>query len=92
MLRCFQVHLEKAPDCQTLTSESSDQLQTSNALRYEVLTEILSSLGLSCALSQLPTPSPIHLLATSQVPFLIKGRQFQVGAEHFNVGVVLVSA
>lgn len=61
-----QVHLEKAPDCQTLTSESSDQLQTSNALRYEVLTEILSSLGLSCALSQLPTPSPIHLLATSQ--------------------------
>ncbi|XP_074466899.1 biotin--protein ligase isoform X1 [Sebastes fasciatus] len=61
-----QAHLEVAPDSQTLTSEGFDELKVSNVLRYEVLTEILSSLGLSCELSQTPSPSPVHLLATSQ--------------------------
>ncbi|XP_059207036.1 biotin--protein ligase isoform X2 [Centropristis striata] len=61
-----QVHLEIAPDSQNLTSEGFDELKVSNALRYEVLTEILTSLGVSCELNQTPAPSPVHLLATSQ--------------------------
>lgn len=63
---CLQIHLEIAPDSQNLTS-GFDELKVSNALRYEVLTEILTSLGLSCELNQTPAPSPIHLLATSPV-------------------------
>ncbi|XP_040006088.1 biotin--protein ligase isoform X2 [Xiphias gladius] len=59
-----QVHLEIAPE--NLTSEGFDELKVSNALRYEVLTEILISLGLSCELNNTPPPSPIHLLATCQ--------------------------
>ncbi|KAM6983835.1 biotin--protein ligase isoform 1-T1 [Tautogolabrus adspersus] len=61
-----QVHLEVSPDSQHLTSEGFKDLKVNNALRYEVLTEILSSLGLSCELSQSPAPSPVHLLTTSQ--------------------------
>ncbi|XP_033969860.1 LOW QUALITY PROTEIN: biotin--protein ligase [Trematomus bernacchii] len=61
-----QAHLEIAPDSQNLQPEGFDELKVSNALRYEVLTEILTSLGLSCELSQTPPPSPVHLLATSQ--------------------------
>ncbi|XP_044078365.1 biotin--protein ligase isoform X3 [Siniperca chuatsi] len=60
-----QVHLEIGPDSQNLTSEGFDELKVSNALRYEVLTEILTSLGLSCELNKTPAPSPVHLLATS---------------------------
>ncbi|XP_040908103.1 biotin--protein ligase [Toxotes jaculatrix] len=58
-----QVHLETAPE--TLTSEGFDELKVNNALRYEVLTEILVSLGLSCEQSHTPASSPVHLLATS---------------------------
>ncbi|XP_078121551.1 biotin--protein ligase isoform X2 [Sander vitreus] len=61
-----QAHLEIAPDSQNLTSEGFNELKVSNALRYEVLTEILTSLGLSCERNQTPAPSPVHLLATSQ--------------------------
>ncbi|XP_053188230.1 biotin--protein ligase isoform X2 [Scomber japonicus] len=61
-----QVHLEIAPDSQNLSLEGFDELKASNALRYEVLTEILTSLGLSCEINQSPEPSPVHLLATSQ--------------------------
>ncbi|XP_019125008.2 biotin--protein ligase isoform X1 [Larimichthys crocea] len=61
-----QVHLEISPDSTNLTTEAFDQLKVSNALRYEVLTEILTSLGLSCEINQTPAPSPVHLLATSQ--------------------------
>lgn len=64
---CLQVHLEITPDSQNLTSEGFDELEVSNALRYEVLTEILTSLGLSCELSLTPAPSSVHLLATSKV-------------------------
>lgn len=67
MFAHLQVHLEIAPDSQNLTSEGFDELKVSNALRYEVLTEILTSLGLSCELNQTPAVSPVHLLATSQV-------------------------
>ncbi|XP_068600959.1 biotin--protein ligase [Brachionichthys hirsutus] len=59
-----QVHLEVAPD--SVSSEAFDELKLSNALRYEVLSEILTSLGLSCALNTTPDPSTVHLLATSQ--------------------------
>ncbi|XP_074528972.1 biotin--protein ligase isoform X1 [Halichoeres trimaculatus] len=61
-----QVHLELAPDSPHLTSGGFEELKMSNALRYEVLTEILSSLGLSCELSQTPAPTPVHLLTVSQ--------------------------
>uniref|UniRef100_A0A3B5MLE0 BPL/LPL catalytic domain-containing protein n=1 Tax=Xiphophorus couchianus TaxID=32473 RepID=A0A3B5MLE0_9TELE len=44
-----------------------DELKVSNALRYEILTEVLNSLGVSCEPSQTPAPSPVYLLATSQV-------------------------
>lgn len=67
----LKVHLEVAPDSQHLTSEDFDKLKVSNALRYEVLTEILTSLGLSCELNQTPALSPVHLLATSQVRFIV---------------------
>ncbi|XP_036975550.1 biotin--protein ligase isoform X1 [Acanthopagrus latus] len=61
-----QVHLEIAPDSQNLTSEDFDELKICNALRYEVLTEILTSLGLNCELNQSPALSSVHLLATTQ--------------------------
>ncbi|XP_062392445.1 biotin--protein ligase [Sardina pilchardus] len=60
-----QVRLETAPDSQHVQSPGDfDMLKKSNALRYEVITEILTSLGLSCELSQVPPPSPVHVLST----------------------------
>ncbi|KAK3521796.1 hypothetical protein QTP70_018286, partial [Hemibagrus guttatus] len=60
-----QVHLESAPDSeQVQDSRGFSELKMSNAKRYEVLTEILTSLGLSCELNQVPQPSPIYLLST----------------------------
>lgn len=64
---CLQVHLEIAPDSQNFMADAFCDLKVSNMLRYEVLTEILTSLGLNCELNQTPAPSPVHLLATSQV-------------------------
>ncbi|XP_042355014.1 biotin--protein ligase isoform X2 [Plectropomus leopardus] len=61
-----QVHLEIAPGSQNLTSDCFDELKVSNKLRYEVLTEILTSLGFRCEQNQTPALSPVHLLATSQ--------------------------
>ncbi|KAK0148789.1 Biotin--protein ligase [Merluccius polli] len=60
-----QVHLESAPNCDAVASECFDELKVSNARRYEVLTEILTSLGLDCELSQAPVSSPVYLLSTS---------------------------
>ncbi|XP_030216370.1 biotin--protein ligase isoform X1 [Gadus morhua] len=60
-----QVHLELAPNCEAVASECYDKLKVSNARRYEVLTEILTSLGLNCELNQAPVSSPIYLLSTS---------------------------
>ncbi|KAM3849178.1 biotin--protein ligase-like [Diretmus argenteus] len=60
-----QVHLEMPPDSPNVTPEGFDELKVSNARRYEVLTEILTSLGLSCELNQAPAPSPVYLLSTS---------------------------
>ncbi|CAL8365217.1 unnamed protein product [Lota lota] len=60
-----QVHLELAPNCEAVASECFDELKVSNARRYEVLTEILTSLGLNCELNQAPASSPVYLLSTS---------------------------
>ncbi|XP_048872145.1 biotin--protein ligase [Brienomyrus brachyistius] len=62
-----QVHLEAAPNSHGVTSpQDFDELKASNALRYEVLSEILSWLGLSCELSHVPPPSPIYVLSSSE--------------------------
>ncbi|KAJ7996983.1 hypothetical protein DPEC_G00224190 [Dallia pectoralis] len=61
-----QVHLEKAPDSEDVaTLQGFDELKLSNMRRYEVLTEILTSLGLRCELSPAPPPSPVYILAAS---------------------------
>lgn len=57
--------METAPDAQG--SAGFSELKMSNARRYEVLTEILTSLGLSCELSQVPPHSPVYLLSTDTV-------------------------
>lgn len=67
----LKVHLEVAPDSLHLKSGDFDKLKVSNALRYEVLTEILTSFGLSCELNQIPALSPVHLLATSLVRSIV---------------------
>ncbi|XP_051903182.1 biotin--protein ligase isoform X2 [Hippocampus zosterae] len=61
-----QIHLENTPDLQNLTNEGFDGLKANNMLHYQVLAEILTSLGLSCQQTQTPSPSPIYLLSTSQ--------------------------
>ncbi|XP_051973437.1 biotin--protein ligase [Xyrauchen texanus] len=62
-----QVRLEMAPDADVAHGSSGfSELKMSNARRYEVLTEILTSLGLSCELSQVPPHSPLYLLHTHQ--------------------------
>lgn len=64
--------MESAPDSeQVQDSASFSELKMSNAKRYEVLTEILTSLGLSCELNQVPEPSPIYLLSTQLVSFTL---------------------
>ncbi|XP_077402870.1 biotin--protein ligase isoform X2 [Vanacampus margaritifer] len=61
-----QIHLENTSDFQNLATESFDCLKANNVLHYQVLAEILTSLGLSCQENQTPAPSPVYLLATSQ--------------------------
>uniref|UniRef100_A0A8C6UFE5 Holocarboxylase synthetase (biotin-(proprionyl-CoA-carboxylase (ATP-hydrolysing)) ligase) n=1 Tax=Neogobius melanostomus TaxID=47308 RepID=A0A8C6UFE5_9GOBI len=58
-----QVHLEQPAE--KLPSEAPDRPGVGDDLRHEVLTEILSSLGLSCEQSVAPPPSAVHLLSTS---------------------------
>ncbi|KAK6486114.1 biotin--protein ligase-like isoform X1 [Huso huso] len=62
-----QVLLDTSPDSQEIQDpEDFNMLKVSNARRYEVLTEILSALGLSCELSNVPPPSPLYLLTTTE--------------------------
>lgn len=42
-------------------------LKSSNARRYEVLKEILTTLGLSCDTRQVPALTPLHLLLAAEV-------------------------
>ncbi|XP_054829780.1 biotin--protein ligase [Eublepharis macularius] len=60
-----QVHLEV--DIKSLSKRSKDEfnfLKMSNVTRYEVLTEILKLLGLSCELSEIPSLTPLYLLSS----------------------------
>uniref|UniRef100_A0A672FE12 Holocarboxylase synthetase (biotin-(proprionyl-CoA-carboxylase (ATP-hydrolysing)) ligase) n=1 Tax=Salarias fasciatus TaxID=181472 RepID=A0A672FE12_SALFA len=68
-----QVHFEIAADSQNVCPADFDVLKLSSALRYEVLTEILTSLGLSCEPGPAPAPSPVRLLATSEVCLMSNG-------------------
>ncbi|NXJ93923.1 BPL1 ligase, partial [Corythaixoides concolor] len=62
-----QAHLEldiNSVDVQT--DEDFNLLKISNSKRYEVLKEILVSLGLSCELSEIPVLTPICLLSSDE--------------------------
>ncbi|XP_048396486.2 biotin--protein ligase isoform X2 [Stegostoma tigrinum] len=62
-----QVHLEIPPDSkETQMQQDFRALKLSNALRYEVLTEILTYLQLNCELSQVPPLTPVYLLTTAE--------------------------
>lgn len=66
-----QAHLEldiNSMDVQT--EEDFNLLKISNTKRYEVLKEILISLGLSCELSKIPVLTPIYLLSSDEVRLL----------------------
>ncbi|XP_016326528.1 biotin--protein ligase [Sinocyclocheilus anshuiensis] len=86
-----QVRLETAPDAHDAQGSAGfSELKMSNGRRYEVLTEILTSLGLSCELSQVPPHSPIYLLSTDteQTGSFLRWLQEQAGGS----GGVLRSA
>lgn len=53
----------------TQAKDDFNSLKMCNAKRYEVLTEILTLLGLSCELSQVPLFTPIYLLSSDKVRF-----------------------
>ncbi|XP_074852365.1 biotin--protein ligase isoform X2 [Carettochelys insculpta] len=62
-----QTYLEM--DIASLTTQSQEDfnsLKLSNAKRYEVLKEILTLLGLSCELSEVPSLTPIYLLSSDE--------------------------
>ncbi|XP_074670435.1 biotin--protein ligase isoform X1 [Strix aluco] len=62
-----QAHLEldiNSMDVQT--EEDFNLLKISNTKRYEVLKEILISLGLNCELSEIPVLTPIYLLSSDE--------------------------
>ncbi|XP_053792716.1 biotin--protein ligase isoform X2 [Vidua chalybeata] len=62
-----QAHLEldiNSMDVQT--EEDFNLLKMSNSKRYEVLREILTCLGLSCELSEIPELTPIYLLSPDE--------------------------
>ncbi|XP_021260955.1 biotin--protein ligase isoform X2 [Numida meleagris] len=62
-----QVHLElDANSVDIQTEEDFNLLKMSNPKRYEVLKEILISLGLSCELSEIPMLTPIYLLSSDE--------------------------
>uniref|UniRef100_A0A8C7X0M3 Holocarboxylase synthetase n=1 Tax=Oryzias sinensis TaxID=183150 RepID=A0A8C7X0M3_9TELE len=61
-----QVLFDVAPESQNLDRKGFDELKLGNKLRHEILTEILSSLGLNCEPNRTLSESPVHLLATSK--------------------------
>ncbi|XP_053420682.1 biotin--protein ligase isoform X3 [Nycticebus coucang] len=62
-----QVHLELPPSSDIVqTEENFNLLKSSNIRRYEVLKEILTSLGLSCDLKQAPALTPLYLLVATE--------------------------
>ncbi|XP_045396610.1 biotin--protein ligase isoform X3 [Lemur catta] len=62
-----QVHLELPPSSAIVqTQEDFNLLKSSNIRRYEVLKEILTTLGLSCDMKQVPALTPLYLLAATE--------------------------
>ncbi|XP_072901022.1 biotin--protein ligase [Hemitrygon akajei] len=62
-----QVHLEIPPESTEIHMEEDFRtLKQSNALRYEVLTEILKRLQLGCGLSEVPSLTPVYLLTKAE--------------------------
>ncbi|CAM5079375.1 unnamed protein product [Eretmochelys imbricata] len=62
-----QIYLEMdIASLTTQTQEDFNLLKMSNAKRYEVLKEILTLLGLSCELSEVPSLTPIYLLSSDE--------------------------
>nr|XP_012638362.1 biotin--protein ligase [Microcebus murinus]XP_012638363.1 biotin--protein ligase [Microcebus murinus]XP_012638364.1 biotin--protein ligase [Microcebus murinus]XP_012638365.1 biotin--protein ligase [Microcebus murinus]XP_012638366.1 biotin--protein ligase [Microcebus murinus] len=62
-----QVHLELPPSSAVVqTQEDFNLLKSSNIRRYEVLREILTTLGLSCDMKQVPALTPLYLLAATE--------------------------
>ncbi|NXC00354.1 BPL1 ligase, partial [Orthonyx spaldingii] len=62
-----QAHLELDSNSMDVqTEEDFNLLKMSNSKRYEILQEILTSLGLSCELSEIPALTPIFLLSPDE--------------------------
>ncbi|XP_011892592.1 PREDICTED: biotin--protein ligase isoform X6 [Cercocebus atys] len=62
-----QVHLELPPSSDIVqTPEDFNLLKSSNFRRYEVLREILTTLGLSCDMKQVPALTPLYLLSAAE--------------------------
>ncbi|XP_048202200.1 LOW QUALITY PROTEIN: biotin--protein ligase [Perognathus longimembris pacificus] len=62
-----QVHLELPPRSPTVqTQQDFDLLKSSNMRRYEVLQEILTALGISCEVRQVPALTPVSLLLATE--------------------------
>ncbi|NXS02981.1 BPL1 ligase, partial [Oxylabes madagascariensis] len=62
-----QAHLElDSSSMDVQTEEDFNLLKMSNSKRYEVLREILTCLGLSCELSEIPLLTPIYLLSPDE--------------------------
>ncbi|XP_041877237.1 biotin--protein ligase [Corvus kubaryi] len=62
-----QAHLELDSNSMDVqTEEDFNLLKMSNSKRYEVLKEILTSLGLRCELSEIPVLAPIFLLSPDE--------------------------
>ncbi|NXK86023.1 BPL1 ligase, partial [Formicarius rufipectus] len=79
-----QAHLEldgNSMDVQT--EEEFNLLKTSNARRFEVLQDLLGSLGLSCEHREVPVLSPVHLLCPDEETHLafLKWLEGNVDAE-----------
>ncbi|XP_070323069.1 biotin--protein ligase isoform X3 [Odocoileus virginianus] len=62
-----QVHLELPPSSPAVqTQEDFNLLKSSNFKRYEVLMEILTTLGLSCDAKPAPALTPLYLLSATE--------------------------
>ncbi|XP_053772931.1 biotin--protein ligase isoform X4 [Desmodus rotundus] len=61
-----QAHLELPPTSSIVQAGDFNLLKSSNARRYEVLKEILTTLGLSCDTRQVPALTPLHLLLAAE--------------------------
>ncbi|XP_053164195.1 biotin--protein ligase [Hemicordylus capensis] len=61
-----QAHLEVNVKNMLCQEDDFNSLKISNAKRYEVLTEILTLLGLRCELSKLPSLTPLYLLSSDK--------------------------